>query len=348
MGTSPRRPPAARVAVFAACALALGAAAWAFVSCTRGEAPSAAAPAPPSAFAIAAPRAGDAAGAAEASTPVPVRFAAIGDTGRGTSAQIKVAQALAAKCARDGCDFVLFLGDNVYPSGLESADDPRMRALVDDVYGAEGPEIFAVLGNHDYGGNGSGLELHKGRYQIDYTDRSKRWRMPGAWYRATRGPVELFALDSTMQLFGRDEAQRRDVSAWIAASTARWKIAVAHHPYRSNGLHGNAGAYDGIPIPPSSGKGVRDFDDAVICGKVDLLLSGHDHSRQWLTDTCRGTELVVSGTGAEGTELPGHEPTHYQSIGLGFVYFVIDGGRLNAEFVDDEAQTEYTHTLTKT
>ncbi len=89
-------------------------------------------------------------------------------------------------------------------------------------------------------------------------------------------------------------------------------------------------------------------NDAVICGKVDLLLSGHDHSRQWLTETCRGTELVVSGTGAEGTELPGHEPTHYQSIGLGFVYVVVDGGRLVAEFVDDEARTEYTHTLTKT
>lgn len=335
-----------RAVVVVACAAALGAAAWVAASCTRAEAPATSSAPAPSSFVIAAPRAADA--ASDAAPPGPVRFAAIGDTGRGTSAQIKVGQALAAKCAKDGCDFVVFLGDNVYPSGLESADDPRMRALVDDVYGAEGPEIFAVLGNHDYGGNGSGLELHKGRYQIDYTDRSKRWRMPGAWYRAARGPVELFALDTTMQLFGRDEAQRRDVAAWIAASTARWKIAIGHHPYRSNGLHGNAGLYDGVPIPPSSGKGVRDFDDAVICGKVDLLLSGHDHSRQWLTETCRGTELVVSGTGAEGTELPGHEPTHYQSIGLGFVYVVVDGGRLVAEFVDDEARTEYTHTLTKT
>ena len=39
---------------------------------------------------------------------------------------------------------------------------------------------------------------------------------------------------------------------------------------------------------------VQEFMEAHICGKMDLLLSGHDHNRQWLEPTC-GTEFVVSG-----------------------------------------------------
>src|SRR5262245_29612578 len=41
-----------------------------------------------------------------------VRFAAVGDTGKGNDKQKAVAAAIASKCAKDGCDFVQLLGDN--------------------------------------------------------------------------------------------------------------------------------------------------------------------------------------------------------------------------------------------
>src|SRR5690606_20769826 len=129
-----------------------------------------------------------------------------------------------------------------------------------------------------------------------------------------------------------------------------WKIAVGHHPYLSNGPHGNAGDYDakfGVSIPPINGKGVKSFFDEVVCGKVDLYLSGHDHSRQWLNESCKGTELAVSGAGAKATELPGKNATLFQSLELGFLYIVIDGKKLTAEFVDENGNVEFTHTMQK-
>jgi tartrate-resistant acid phosphatase type 5 len=100
-------------------------------------------------------------------------------------------------------------------------------------------------------------------------------------------------------------------------------------------------------VPPFEGKGVRSFLEDTICGRVDLYLCGHDHSRQWLNVTCKGTELAVSGAGAKATELGGKNPALFESIELGFLYIVIEGKKLVAEFVDENGKVEFTHTMQK-
>lgn len=334
--------------VVGALAAAGAAGALRLTACRAETAPSPA-PAPAaSAHASAAPSAAappDAGALADAGPPI--RFVAIGDTGKGHDGQRRVAKALDQKCRRDGCDFVAMLGDNIYPSGVTSVDDPQWDEKFEKIYAATDVEFLAVLGNHDYGGGGAGNEFAKGQHEVDYTKRSTKWRMPAAYWHAIKGPIELFGLDSNMQLFGRDADQRRDVGEWLSASTARWKIALAHHPYRSNGLHGNAGRYDGVFVSPASGDGVRRFDEELVCGKVDLLLTGHDHSRQWLTETCKGTELVVSGTGAEITDLPGKNPVRFQALTLGFVYVIVTHERVVVEFVDEAGTTEFSHGFAK-
>ena len=213
---------------------------------------------------------------------------------------------------------------------------------------------YAALGIHDYGHGGAVTDFGKGKNQIDYTAKSTKWKMPSAYYhfapKSGGGAVELFALDTNMAMFSRDGEQRKDVAGFIAASKAEWKIAFGHHPYKSNGPHGNAGNYDakaGISLPIVDGKGVKEYLEATICGKVDLYLSGHDHSRQWLNESCMGTELAVSGAGAKATELPGKNATLFQSLELGFLYVTIEGKKLTAEFIDENGQTEFTHTMTK-
>ena len=276
-----------------------------------------------------------------------VRFVAMGDTGTGDAGQTKIAGAVAAKCKKDGCDFVQLLGDNIYDSGASSVDDPVWQERFETPYAAIDLDFFAVLGNHDYGANGAGTDFAKGQNEVAYTKKSKKWKMPTAYYHHTKENVELFALDTNMAFFGQSGPQKTDMTAWIAASKAEWKIAVGHHPYKSNGPHGNAGSYDGIPIAPFSGSAVRTFLEDTICGKVDLYLCGHDHSRQWLNESCKGTELAVSGAGAKATELGGKNPVLFQSIALGFLYIVIEGKKLTAEFVDENGKTELTHVLTK-
>lgn len=276
------------------------------------------------------------------------RFVAVGDTGTGASGQYEVSRAIDAKCRADGCDFVQLLGDNLYPSGAASADDPIWREKFENPYAAIDLDFFAVLGNHDYGHDGAGTDPSKGKHEVEYSTRSRKWKMPSAHYHFTKGKAEFFALDTNAQMFGIDDEQRRDVARWISASTATWKIVVGHHPYRSNGPHGNAGEYDRVPIPgPWTGSGVKQFFEDVVCGRVDLYLSAHDHSRQWLRDGCRGTALAVSGAGARPTHLPGKNPVLFQSRELGFVYVIVEPQRLTVQFVDVEGRVEHTEEARK-
>jgi hypothetical protein len=277
-----------------------------------------------------------------------VRFAAIGDQGKGNAGQSQVAAAIEAKCKKDGCDFVQLLGDNIYDTGVSSTTDPQWQDKFEKPYQNIQLPFYVVLGNHDYGGGGTGNEFGKGQFEIDYTNVSQKWKLPAAYYHRVEKHVEFFALDSNMQMYGQDAQQKADVKQWIAASTATWKIALAHHPYLSNGPHGNAGSYDGLPfIPVANGKGVKDFDDEVICGKVDLLLTAHDHVRQWMTDKCKGTELIVSGAGSSPTELKGSNPTYHQSATIGFYYFRIEGRKLTAESIAADGTLDYSRTITK-
>lgn len=283
-----------------------------------------------------------------------VRFVALGDTGTGSADQAKVGNAISAFCKSRGCDFVQLLGDNLYESGASSVDDPIWQSNFEIPYAAIDLDFYAVLGNHDYGAKGLGTDFPKGKNEIDYTSKSKKWKMPSAYYRhappAGGGLVEIFALDTNMAMFGRDSDQRAAVSGWLGASTAPWKIAVGHHPYKSNGSHGNAGSYDamlGISLPPMNGQGVKSYLEGAICGKVDLYISGHDHSRQWLNETCKGTELAVSGAGAKATELGGKNPALFESLGLGFLYVVVEEKKLTAEFVDENGAIDFTHVMHK-
>jgi hypothetical protein len=291
------------------------------------------------------------------STTVPatglVRFVAMGDTGKGDAMQYQVGAAVAAKCAASGCDFIQLLGDNIYDNGVDSVTDPQWAEKFELPYAPVPHQFFAILGNHDYGGNGAGFEFAKALVQVAYTAVSAKWRMPATYYQRVVGHVAFFALDSNAQMWSpgdptRDAAQRVDVDAWLDASAAPWKISLGHHPYLSNGPHGNAGEYEGLPfVPIVNGAGVKDFMDDIVCGRVDVHIAAHDHSLQWLEPTCAGTELIVSGGGASTTELPGSNATRFQALTTGFLYVAIDGNTFTGEFIDASGTTLFSRSITK-
>lgn len=278
-----------------------------------------------------------------------IKFVAIGDTGKGNSGQYQVARAIKEKCEKDGCDFILVLGDNIYGSGVDGVDDSQFQTKFEQPYQNIDLPFYMVLGNHDYGGDGAGYEIQKSFYQVQYAKESSKWVMPAHYYKFKGGNTTFFALDTNAQVFYLANEQESDVSKWIAGADTTWKIAFGHHPYKSNGPHGNAGNYDGIPddAPLVGGKGVKKFAESVWCGKVDVYLSGHDHSRQWLDSTCEGTNLIVSGAGASTTLLPGNNPVLFQANSLGFLYVVIEGNKLNAEFIDENGKVDFMHPMEK-
>lgn len=289
-----------------------------------------------------------------------VRFVAMGDGGEGNPDQYAVAEAVRTVCearatdeadgARAGCDFVLYLGDNFYDDGVDSVDDEQFQTKFELPYADLDLPFYVVLGNHDYGV--TSLEFWKSSYEVEYSDRSDKWNLPSEFYSFTAEHVRFFGLDTNAvmveDIWG-DSGQDAWLQDQLASSTSDWHIAFGHHPYVSNGRHGNAGEYEGYDwLPIANGATVKDFMDDSLCGQVDLYLAGHDHNRQWLEPTC-GTEFIVSGAAAKTTDLEGRgTPTFFEDDEAeGFVWIELRDNVLTGVFYNKNGTVEYERTVTR-
>jgi len=162
------------------------------------------------------------------SRPDSVKFAVIGDSGRGWAPQHEVARQMVAYRQRFPFSFVLMAGDNIY-QGPATADDYRTK--FEEPYQAllaDGVKFYAVLGNHD------------DPRQRDYAP----FNMRGHRYYTFTPPanvlarlvtdVRVFALDST----DVDTAEQAWLAEQLAKSRARWKIVLLHHPLYTSGRYG--------------------------------------------------------------------------------------------------------------
>ena len=277
-----------------------------------------------------------------------VRFVALGDAGEGSPTQFAVADAIEQVCAVHGCDFALYLGDNFYDTGVNETNDIQFEEKFELPYANLAFPFWVVLGNHDYGGGGSGYEFWKGNYYIEYSDVSDKFTFPDLFYTVDYGLVDLFGLDTNAVMWGFFDDQQAWLDARLSESDAVWKIAFGHHPYLSNGPHGNAGEYEGYaPNPIWDGANVKQFFDDSVCGKVDLYVCGHDHSMQWPVTTCGNTELLVSGAGSKTTSFEGDDETWFEKDEEGFVYVDITETQFTATFYDISGNSRYSRTVTK-
>lgn len=301
--------------------------------------------------------------------PTPVKFIVIGDTGKGNADQRRVAIAIRDLCQQKGCDFVLMLGDNIYDAGVASTTDSQWQEKFEQPYNDVDLPFYVALGNHDYGGNlyftdapGIGNEFDKGKVEVDYTQVSTKWTMPATHYTFDYGNVGFIVLDTNSIMWS--DTTYGDQAAWLPTATAavagkRWIFTAGHHPYRSNGQHGNAGDYDApelggfsilSPLPIQNGDALKSFFDDNICGVSQVYFSGHDHSRQWLdepTAMC-GTQMIISGAGASTTNIQdrGNTAFYEDATKVGFMYVTIDGDTFTGEFRDGNGALDYTRTFT--
>ncbi len=303
---------------------------------------------------------------AGAGTPGVVRFIAMGDTGTGSKSQYNVGNEVANVCASRGCDFVVLLGDNFYDSGVDSVTDPLWQQYFEMPYASIPDTIpfYPVMGNHDYGGTllftetgGLGNEFDKGPIEVEYSQHSNKWTMPATFYTLRIGSIGFMMLDTNSIMWGN--TNNGDQLGWYADARAEldgsdWVFAAGHHPYLSNGRHGNAGNYESIevfdqpipnPVPLLNGGAIKDFFDDYVCGTVDAYFSGHDHNLQWISEpeALCGAELVVSGAGAKTTDFESTaNTTYYQDDQKpGFVYAVIDGATMTLEFIDEDGEVDF-------
>ena len=205
--------------------------------------------------------------------PGSIKFAAIGDAGRGDRAQYDVSAQMQRFRDVFDFDFVVMLGDNVYDGGTPR--DYRLKfELPYKRFLDEGVEFYATIGNHDDPNQTqyAPFNMRGRRYYTFVADGSLLSRL-------TDTDVRFFMVDT--------EALNRAQLTWLnrelERSRARWNIPVFHHPIYT------AGRYR-LPAQLLRGS----LEPVLLRHDVRLALSGHEHFYQ-RTEPQGGITYFISG-----------------------------------------------------
>ena len=249
----------------------------------------------------------------------------VGDVGSDTKGRATVLDAMRARCTTRPCDAIVLLGDLIYPRGADAPDDPRLDALLGSY--ADIAPVYLAVGNHDYG---HGRDHEAVDHLLAWAATRPDVHLPSTVYRAALGQgLGTLAVVDTNHIFqygdtpvgGGPDGPWAGQGAWLdhlAAGDAPL-IVAGHHPFRSNGPHGNAGVYEGWRhLPWASGQALRSFFEQHVAPEALLYANGHDHNLQLLP--CDAATCAVAGSGAKVRELVDRgNPTHFQASTLGFV-----------------------------
>lgn len=231
-----------------------------------------------------------------------LRFAVVGDTGRGSVVQHRIASALRSS----GAAFVLHTGDVVYSGFVASKADTRCFSVYQPMM-ASVPWYF-VLGNHEIYGSVNGIDFVQNMWlptnAVPMSVHQLEGTSPEHFYSFDAGDVHVVALYNpqfALYTFGTNSAQYAWLEADLAASTKPWKVIFQHIPVRTSGQHrfnygfveNPLGLYDrerlqATLVPLAARHGVQ------------LILNGHDHFFERFVPE-RGVHALTTGAG--GVEL---------------------------------------------
>lgn len=264
-------------------------------------------------------------------------FLVVGDWGRrGQSNQRQVGLAMEAAAKELECQFILSVGDNFYPDGVDSVTDAHWKVSFEHVY--DGPHLqvpwYVALGNHDYHG--------APQAQIDYALTSHRWRMPSRYYKLDGVALgfeglELFCLDTTAlmteftenRIVHTQQAQDRQRAdeqlSWLdealGKSTAAWKLVYGHHTIRSGGgVHGDTPEMVERVLP------------ILQRHHVPVYICGHDHDLQHIVND--GLNYILTGAGSEVRPVSPVTGSQFWTATPGFTAVSLTANRLSFEFRD--------------
>ena len=236
---------------------------------------------------------------------------------------------------------VLFLGDNVYPAGIEEDDAASGEEIMRKQISSTKADRVFIPGNHDWGHVGTDRLLRQQAY-VDTSDAEfiPRDGCPGPTLRAivppiagvTRG-ISMIAFDIDPWYFG--EATVGDCSGnktpaelgaelgnQLAEHQDRWMIVAAHHPLRTGGPHGGfsrgalldfiTGAIYYIfgtlqdTVEEKYKTIMAPIETALAAAPPTIYAAGHDHNLQVLEGDGLADIQIVSGAGATIRVRDGH------------------------------------------
>lgn len=196
-----------------------------------------------------------------------------GDAGTGTTTQTEVATQMSQWAAGHRVDALLEVGDVVYDVGDPSLFASRIDAPYASLSATR--PFWIALGNHD-------VATADGDEMLDHMG------LPGHWYEKVLSrngvSVQLLVLDSNHV----SDVQTNWLDERLSSGSHTWRIVAFHHPAYSCGSHGSTADVVARWVP------------VLERHRVDLVVSGHDHSYQRFQDGAT-TYIVTGGGGASLT-----------------------------------------------
>lgn len=236
---------------------------------------------------------------------------------------------------------VLFLGDNVYPAGVEEGAVAEGEEILRKQVAATRATRIFVPGNHDWGHVGADRLLRQQAYldanNIEFIPRDG---CPGPVLRPLLAPgagsargIILIAFDIDPWYFGEEVLAKcpgnktpdelgAEIGELLEANEDQWILVGAHHPLRTGGPHGGfsrgaladflTGAIFLIlgTLQDTYEESYREImapiERALAAAPPILYVAGHDHNLQVLEGGDHAGYQLVSGAGATIRVRDGH------------------------------------------
>jgi len=282
-------------------------------------------------------------------------FIIMGDWGRnGQYYQQDVAAQMGRTAASIDAAFIVAVGDNFYPSGVQSTQDPQWNYSYEQVYRSQFLQCnwYVALGNHDYKGN---IQA-----EIDYTKISRRWYMPAPYYAKKirindSEQLLLVVMDTDPYIdsyYGKDDEMGRNVAQqdtaaqrrWLAETlgdtdpSIKWRLVAGHHPLYSGGKRKAGKDTEAMK---------RKFQAMFDQYKVDAFLCGHEHDLQVVKPEGHYTTQLLSGAGCEVRPTGNTEGTLFAASEPGFIVCSINGNTMLVQVVKTNGKIAFKTTISK-
>jgi hypothetical protein len=318
-------------------------------------------------------------------TAQPTRIWVLGDPGTRRKAQRDVRDAYYKWTGDKHTDFGLILGDIAYTAGKDTEYQGAIFQVYDKML--RKTVLWPAIGNHDAGSASSGIAfgVYYDIYNLP-SQAQAGGVMSGteAYYSFDYGNIHVVCIDSSDNAWSTNGLMLKWLEADLKANKQDWLIAYCHHPPYTKGSHNSDDDRDSEARMRMMRERVLPLLEEY---GLDLMLTGHSHAyeRSFLVDGHYGASRTLNeethfksmkdgrkdGTGIYNKPSRGpapHEGAVYVVAGssgqisggslqhpvkcislnvLGSLVLDIDGHRLDATFIDDNAVVRDYFTITK-